>query len=115
VLNNNLVSKLAIKDFQKLEVNFISLSNMLSLGMWCGLNIYFMKILAISISLQVDLTGMKRASLLNFSTTTMMVSFSLANFGNPMMKYMEMVFHFHSTIGRGCNNHVGCHCSTLTY
>jgi hypothetical protein len=59
VLNNNLVSKPTNKDFQKIEVNFLSLSDIISLGMPCSLNIYFMKILAISISLQVELMGMK--------------------------------------------------------
>jgi hypothetical protein len=33
VLNNNLVSKPTISDFQKLEVNFVSLSDIISLGM----------------------------------------------------------------------------------
>jgi hypothetical protein len=60
-----------------------------------------MNMLAISIALQVDLTGIKWADLLNLSTTTMMVSFCLVDVGNPMMKSMEMVSHFHSGIGRG--------------
>jgi hypothetical protein len=59
VLNNNLVSKPTIKDFHKLEVNFVSLLDMISLGMSCNQNISFMKILEISISLQVDLMGTK--------------------------------------------------------
>jgi hypothetical protein len=59
VIKKNLVSKPAIKDFQKLEVNFVSLSNTISLGMPCNLNISYMNMLAISISLHVDLTGTK--------------------------------------------------------
>jgi hypothetical protein len=59
MLNRNLVSKPTNKDFQNIEVNFISMSDMISLGMQCRLHIYFMKILAISIALQFDLTGMK--------------------------------------------------------
>jgi hypothetical protein len=59
VLNNNLVSKPAISDFQKLEVNFVSLSDIISLGIPCSQNTSFMNIWAISIALQVDLTGMK--------------------------------------------------------
>jgi hypothetical protein len=114
VLNSNLVSRPTIKDFQKLEVNCVSLSNMISLGIPCSLNISFMNILAISIALQVDLTGIKWADLLNLSSTTMMASFCLVEVGNPVMKSMEMVSHFHSGIGRGCNNHVGCRCSALT-
>jgi hypothetical protein len=95
VLNNNLVSKPTIKDFQKLEVNFVSLSDIVSLGMPCSLNISFMKMLAISIALQIDLIKMMRANLLNLSTTIMMASFCLAHFGNPVKKSMEMVSHFH--------------------
>jgi hypothetical protein len=45
----------------------------------------------------------------------MMESFFLADVGNPVMKSMEMVSHFHYRIGRGCNNPVGCRCSALTY
>jgi hypothetical protein len=115
VLNNNLVSRPTIKDFQKLEVNFVSLSDMISLGIPYSLNISFMNMLAISITLQVDLTGIKWADFLNLSTTTMMASFCLVEVGNPVMKSMEMVSHFHYEIGRGCNNLVGRRCSTLTY
>jgi hypothetical protein len=114
VLNSNLVSKPAINDFQKLEVSFVSLLDMISFGIPCSLNISFMNMLAMYISLQVDLTGIKRADLLNLSTTTMMASFYLVDVGNPVMKSMEMVSHFHSGIGRGCNNPVGCRCSTFT-
>jgi hypothetical protein len=35
----------------------------------------------------------------------MMASFFLADLGNLVIKSMEMVCHFHSGIGRGCNNH----------
>jgi hypothetical protein len=99
------------KDFQNSEVNFASLSDIISLGIPCSLNIYFMKILEISISLQVEFTGMKWASLLNLSTTTMMASFCLVVLGSPVIKSMEMVSHFHYGIGRGCNSPVGCWCS----
>jgi hypothetical protein len=51
VLNNNLVSKPAISDFQKLEVNILSLSDMVSFDIPCSLNISFMKTWAISIAL----------------------------------------------------------------
>jgi hypothetical protein len=59
VLNNNLVSKPTISDFQKLEVNFVSLSDIISFGIPGSLNISFRNMLAISISLQVDLMGIK--------------------------------------------------------
>jgi hypothetical protein len=114
VLNSNLVSRPTIKDFQKLEVNFVSLSDTISLGIPCSLNISFMNMLAISIALQVDLTEIKWVDLLNLSTTTMMASFCLVDVGNPVMKSMEMVSHFHSGIVRGCNNLLGCQCSGLT-
>jgi len=115
VLNSNLVSRLTIKDFQKLEVNFVSLSDTISLGIPCSLNISFMNMLAISISIQVNLLGIKWVDFLNLSTTSMMASFCLVDVGNPVMKSTEMVSHFHSRIGRGCNNPVGCQCSNLTY
>jgi hypothetical protein len=115
MLNNNLVSRPTIKDFQKLEVNFVSLSGTVSLSIPCSLNISFMNMLEISISLQVNLTRIKWEDLLNLSDTTMMASFYLVNVGNPVMKSMEMVSHFHSRIGRGCNNPTGCRCSYLTY
>jgi hypothetical protein len=114
VLNNNLVSKPSISDFQKLEVNFVSLSDMISFVIPCSLNISFMNTWAISISLQVDLIGMKWADLLNLSITTIMASFCLVDVGNPVMKSMEMVSHFHSGMGKGCNNPVGCQCFALT-
>ena len=110
MLNNNLVSKLAIMDFQKFEVNLVSLSDTISLGIPCSMTISFMKMLAISIALQFDLTEMKWEYLLKFSTMTMMTSFFLVDFGNPVMKTMEMVSHFHYGIGRGCNSSVGCWC-----
>jgi hypothetical protein len=44
----------------------------------------------------------------------MMASFCLVDVGNLVMKFMEMVSHFHSDIGRGCNNPGGCRCSALT-
>ena len=106
MLNSNLVSSPAIQDFQKLEVNFVSLSDMISLGIPCSLNISFMNTLAMSIALQVNF--------LNLSTTTMIVSLCLVDVGNLVMKSMEMVSHFHYKIGRGCNNPVGCWCSSLT-
>jgi hypothetical protein len=59
VLNNNLVSKPAISDFQKLEVNLVSLSEIISFGIPCNQNTSFMNTWPISIALQVDLTGMK--------------------------------------------------------
>jgi hypothetical protein len=45
----------------------------------------------------------------------MMASFCLVEVGNPVMKSMEMVSHFHSRIGRGCNNPAGCRCSSFIY
>jgi hypothetical protein len=114
VLNSYLVSRPTIKDFQKLEVKFVSLSDTISLGIPCSLNISFMNMLVISIALQVDLTGIKWADLLNLSTTTMMASFCLVDVGNPVMKSMEMVSHFHFGIGRGCKNSAGSWCSALT-
>jgi hypothetical protein len=72
-----------------------------------------MKMLAMSMALQVDLTGMKREYLLSFSITTIMASFFLVDFGNPVMKSMEMVSHFHYGIGRGCNNPARCWCYAL--
>jgi hypothetical protein len=59
VLNSNLVSRPTIKDFQKLEVNFVSLSETISLGIPCSLNISFMNMLVTSIALQVELTRIK--------------------------------------------------------
>jgi hypothetical protein len=44
----------------------------------------------------------------------MMASFCLVDVGNLVMKSMEMVSHFHSRIGRGCNNPAGCQCFALT-
>jgi hypothetical protein len=73
-----------------------------------------MNMMAISIALQVDLTGIKWADLLNLSTTTMMASFYLVEVGNLVMKSMEIVSHFHSGIVRGCNNPAGRWCSALT-
>ena len=104
MLNSRMVSRPTIKDFQKLEVNFMSLSDTIFLGIPCSLNISFMNMLAISIALQVDLTGIKWVDLLNLSTTTMMASFCLVDVGNPVMKSMEMVSHFDSEIGRGCKS-----------
>jgi hypothetical protein len=59
MLNYNLVSRAAIKDFQKLEVNFVSLSDTISSGIPCSLNNSFMNTLAMSTALQVELTGIK--------------------------------------------------------
>ena len=77
MLNSNLVYRPTIKDFQKLEVNFMSLSDTISLGIPCSLNISFMNMLAISIALQVHLMGIKWADLLNLSTTTVVTDFEI--------------------------------------
>jgi hypothetical protein len=50
MLNKNLVSKPAISDLQKLEVNFVSLSDTISFGIPCSLNTSFMNTWAISIA-----------------------------------------------------------------
>jgi hypothetical protein len=55
----------------------------------------------------------KWETLLSLSKNTMMASLCLVDFGNPMMKSMEMVSHFHSGIGRGCNSPAGCRCFAL--
>jgi hypothetical protein len=59
VIKSNFVTKPTNKDFQKLEVNFVSLLDIISLGMLCSLHISFTKMLTIFIALQVDLTGIK--------------------------------------------------------
>jgi hypothetical protein len=37
-----------------------------------------------------------------------MASFCLVEVGNIVIKSMEMVSHFHSGVGKGCNSLVGC-------
>jgi hypothetical protein len=59
VLNANCVPKPANKIFQKLEVNLASLSEIMVLGRPCNLKIYFIKTLATSMALKVDLIGIK--------------------------------------------------------
>jgi hypothetical protein len=44
-----------------------------------------------------------------------MASFCLVEAGNPVIKSMDMVSHFHSGMGKGCNSPAGCRYSTLTY
>ena len=64
----------ANNSFQKVDVNFTSLSEITILGIPCSLKISFMNISAMFIALKVDFTGIKCADLLSLSITTMIES-----------------------------------------
>ena len=55
----NFVPKSTNRPFQKLEVNLVSLSEIIALGNTCNLKISFMKIFAMASALYVDLTSIK--------------------------------------------------------
>jgi hypothetical protein len=114
VLNANSVPKPANKLFQKLGVNLASRSETMVLGRPCNLKIYFIKKLATPMVLKVDLIGMKWATLLKLSTTTMIASCFFIVFGKLVTNSMEIFSHFHYGICKGCHSPVGCLCSTFT-
>lgn len=93
--------------FQNLEVNLLSLLEMIFLGTPCNLVISQMKIFDISLAELVNLTATKCTTLLNLSITPMIVSCCLNVLGNPVTKSMDITSHFHSKMGIGCNNLVG--------
>lgn len=77
------------------DVNFASRSKIMALDNPCSQNISFIKNFAMLLSLYVDLTGIKCASLVNLSTTTIMESCFLVFMGSPIIKSIEITFHFH--------------------
>jgi len=54
----------------------------------------------------------KCAYFVSLSTTTKIQSF-LFTLGNPVMKSIEILSHFCSSIGKGCSNMAGKVCSDL--
>ena len=101
-------TKYANNPYQKLELNLTSLSETIVLGNPCNLKISFMKMFAMSSVLCIDFTGIKCASFINFSTTTMIESCCLQVIDNLVMKSMEITSHLHSGTGKGCNKPAGC-------
>ena len=91
----------------------MSLSETITFGTPCNLNIYFMKIYTMLTNLKLDLTGIKWVALLNWSTMTMIESCCRKFFDRPVTKSIQIVSHFHSGMGSGCNNLVGYWCFTL--
>jgi hypothetical protein len=81
----------------------MSLSEITILGIPCSLKLYFMNISAMLIDLKVDFTEIKCADLLSLLITTMIESFCFLFLGKPIIKSSDMVSHFHSGTGNGCN------------
>ena len=94
--------------FQKEDVNFTSLSEITILGIPCSLKIYFINISVMFIVLKVEFTGIKCTDLLSLSITTIIESFCFRVLGKPVIKSSDIVSHFHSGMGNGCNRPVGC-------
>ena len=59
-------------------------------------------------------TGIKWATLVKWSTTTQIESYPDLVLGNPVIKSMPSLSHFHSGIGIGCSNPAGFWCSAFT-
>ena len=97
---------------QKVLINQLSLSLTMVLGKPCSLNISLKNKYATFAALKSMEMEKKCANLVNLSTTTKIQSLSYA-LGNPVMKSIEMLSHLCSGMGRGCNNLVGCVCSSL--
>jgi hypothetical protein len=97
---------------QKVLINRPSLSLTMVLGKPCSLKISLRNKSATCVALKSLAMEKKCANLVNLSTTTKIQSFSCA-LGNPMMKSIEMLSHLCSGMGRGCNNPVGCVCSSF--
>jgi hypothetical protein len=93
-------------------MNLLSLSPMMVLGRLCSLNTSLKNNLATCAALKSVAMGKKCANFVNLSTTMKMKSFPYA-LGNPMMKFMDILSHLCSGIGRGCNSPAGCMCSSL--
>jgi hypothetical protein len=100
---------------QNFEVKLESLSDTIVLGIPCNLTIYHMYISTIFVSLYVDFTGIKWASLVRFSTTIIIESCFLTVLGSLVMKSMVTTSHFHSRMGKGYRKPARCLCSSLTF
>ena len=92
------------KDFQKLEISFAYQSEILVFGIPWSLKISLINISTMFIALKADLTGIKFVVLLRLSTIAIMESFCFLVLGNPVIKSIVIVSHFHFGIGIGCNN-----------
>ena len=94
--------------FQKAVVNLASLSETIIFGTPCSLTIYFRNTSSTWVVPKVDFIGMKYDAFVNMSTTTITESCWYLVLGNPVMKSIETVSHFHSAIGRGFKKPAGC-------
>lgn len=66
------------------------------------------------VALKVDFTSIKCVDFVSLSTTNIIESCCFLLLGSPMIKYREIISHFHSRMGRGYSNPTGCWCSTNT-
>ena len=96
------------KPFQKVDVDLASLSEIIIFGTPCNLTISFRNPYATWAIPKVDFTGMKCATFVKVSTTTITESCWYLVLGNPVMKSIQTVSHFHSAICKGFKRQAGC-------
>jgi len=94
--------------FQKLEVNFVSMSDITFFGTPCNMTPSRMNNYATLLAENVDFIGMKCATFVNLTTITMMESCCLTLLKKPVIMYMEMTSHFNSRIKIICRSPTGC-------
>jgi hypothetical protein len=93
-------------------MNLLSLSLMMVLGRLCSLNTSLKNNSATCATMKSVAMGKKCARFVNMFTTMKMKYFP-CSLGKSVMKSMDILSHLCSGIGRGCNSHAGCVCSSL--
>jgi hypothetical protein len=97
---------------QKVLMNMLSMSLTMVLGKPCSMKTSPKNKSATSAALKSVAMEKKYANLVNLFTTTKIQSLPCA-LGNPVMKSIDTLSHLCSGMGSGCNNLVGCVCSSL--
>lgn len=62
-----------------------------------------------------SLTDKKCIDLVNLSIITLNILYPFCTLGSPMMKFIEICSHSHSSTFRGCKRHDGFSCLTFIY
>lgn len=90
-----------------LEVNFVSLSDTIALGIPRNLKNYPMNIFAMLVVVCVDLKRIKCIALVNISTTTMIESICFAILSDLIIKSTVISSHFHSGVEKVATSMLG--------
>ena len=102
-------------DFKNIEVNLESLFEMITSRNPCNFNISWENLFSTMGASSVVLPSIKCATLVNLSTTNRIESWWTMIFGKPIIKSIEITYHFFVGTSCGYKYPHGCWCSILTF